>query len=156
QAIVIQKQLVDEFPAETDDASNLALSYHQLGFLYESSQKLKDAEGPYRKALRIRERLANSFPGNPDYQHDLAITCRHLSFTLAFTGRRSEAEETLDKAKDLLERLVREHAGESRFQIAFADCCGMKALLLREDAKLKGALSWNTRGIEMLEGVLQR
>jgi len=153
-AIVIQEQLAD-FANDPRDAGNLATSYHQLGYLYENRQ-LAAAEGYYQKSLAIRERLATASPDNLNYLQDLALTNSRLAFTLALAGRQPDANKALDKAMNLLDRLVRTNSEENRFQIAFAECCRLKALLLRENKKWEESLDWNTQSVTKLESVLRR
>ena len=59
--------------------TNLAVSYNNLGALYFSSGRAREAEVPYRRALAIHERLVRDHPDVPTHQRDLALCHNNLA-----------------------------------------------------------------------------
>lgn len=155
-AIAIQQQLVDDFPVETEDNHNLALSYSMLGELYRTGSRFVEAEKQDENALNIQERLAISFPNRVEFRYESAKSYGHLGYTWMTLGRNTEAKVAIDKSIEIFDQLVRENNSEINFQFSFAYFVGTKALLKREEGNFIDSIILNTKAIQTLEGALDR
>ena len=72
EAILVYKQLVDEFPKVPNYRSGLAIAYSNLGGLLGTLGRFDEAEKADRAALEIRQQLAKDYPTVPDYRWNWA------------------------------------------------------------------------------------
>ncbi len=87
-------------PAKKEDQANLLIL---LGILYSDTQRNKESEEFYIKALEIRKHLCDR---NPDaYEPDLARSYNNLGVLYSDTQRYKEAEEDFIKALEIRKRL---------------------------------------------------
>jgi hypothetical protein len=68
RALGIMQKLTDEFPHNPEFAHDLAFSYFQRGYLYDSTAKMIQAEELFDRALRLCQVLTESDPQNPNYR----------------------------------------------------------------------------------------
>jgi tetratricopeptide (TPR) repeat protein len=65
RSIELLKQLAKEFPSEAEYCTQLAFSRRQLGLIYRTRERLREAEESYRQALALQENLPPNTPGPP-------------------------------------------------------------------------------------------
>ena len=81
----------------------------QLGDLYLTLGRIRDAEPRYREALAIAERLAAGEPERADYQRDLSVSYNRMGDLYSALGDDAGAREAYGKSLLIRERLA---AGE--------------------------------------------
>jgi eukaryotic-like serine/threonine-protein kinase len=75
-----------------------AVIYNNLGVLFVTMGRLKEAEQAYHTALLLLQQLATDFPSVSAYRNDLAIGQNYLGGLLSITGRYKEAENRFREA----------------------------------------------------------
>ncbi len=110
EAILVDKQLVDEFPKVPKYRSGLASDYNNLGGLLGLLHRFDEAEKADRAALAIRQQLVKDYPTIPDYRMELGDTLHNMGVKLVNqgTGRNQEAEESYRQAQKVYQQLVAE------------------------------------------------
>jgi serine/threonine protein kinase len=115
EALRIQEQLIQEFPANLDYQHDLGLTYNRLGFmrLYGDTAKggaalLEEAEWPVRRALEIRENLVAAKPEEFIYRQELGGSLGNYADLLMMTGRFQEAEAVVRRELEVRQQLVDE------------------------------------------------
>ena len=97
-ALVIQKQLADDFPTRPDYREGLATLYYNQGNVLRDTARPKEAEAAFTNALVIRKQLAADFPTRPEFRQDLATSHNNLGNLFRATGHAKEAEAALAAA----------------------------------------------------------
>src|SRR5262249_45945518 len=113
QALDAFRNLAAEFPDRPEYRRGVARSLHDLGRLYDSLSRTRDAEPALREAVALRERLDEA-PGSPDDRADLAVSLQSLGTLLDSTDRDADADRVQLRAIDLLIRVVAEFPKETR------------------------------------------
>jgi tetratricopeptide (TPR) repeat protein len=116
KAVVLHNQLVDEYPFVEGYQSRLAQIHRNLGNLYRTTNRLKEAETAYRSGLQINEKLVQDHPTVPDYRHTQARLLSNLSGLYAITQRSAQADATLRQCRDILAKLVQDHPRLTSYQ----------------------------------------
>jgi serine/threonine protein kinase/Flp pilus assembly protein TadD len=157
EALRIQEQLVEEFPANLDYLHDLGLTHARLGYmrLYGGATEagagpLAEAELHVRRALAIREQLVQAKPKEFIYRQQLGGTLGNYADLLMATGEFQEAEKIVRRELELRRKLADEHpdALDARDFLADAymnvaqlrDCRGQfqeAAAALREELRIR-------------------
>jgi tetratricopeptide (TPR) repeat protein len=119
QAHEILGKLVEEYGSEPDYRSALATAHHQYGFALLYSDRLNEALGAYRQALRHRTQLAEENPHVARYVREQAVSLGGVSNMQSEHGAYAEAEAGYRRAIQLLEALPKEVADDPdcRFEL---------------------------------------
>jgi serine/threonine protein kinase/tetratricopeptide (TPR) repeat protein len=120
QAVVIQKDLMANFPDRADFRQQLADSEDNLGLLLRETGRLPAAEAAHTAALGLRKQLAHDSPSRPELRHDLARTHLNLGIVLKETGRLPEAEASYRAAWVLSKQLVEERPKQPDYRQGLA------------------------------------
>jgi tetratricopeptide (TPR) repeat protein/predicted Ser/Thr protein kinase len=107
EAIALQKELADEFPARQDIRRELGQSYHQLGMLLGPADRGKEAEEAERESIAVsRQLVAESTL--PQYRVDLAKSESSLGTYFLKELQFEEAEKHFREALAIAQQLVHE------------------------------------------------
>jgi tetratricopeptide (TPR) repeat protein len=99
QALALAEKI---FPIVYND---LAVSFNDLALLYESQNRLAEAEPLYFKALEVRKKL---FPERSKPHYDLAVSFNNLARLYESQGRLTEAEPLRIQALEIRKKLFPE------------------------------------------------
>jgi serine/threonine protein kinase len=106
RAIDFAQKQVERFPKDRHHRASLAFLYRRMGESYSVySQRPKEAEQPWRRAISLYENLIAEQPGITSYSWHLGDCYVKLGHVLRNTGRRQEAEHCYAKALRLFDRL---------------------------------------------------
>jgi tetratricopeptide (TPR) repeat protein len=139
EALMVQKQLVADFPARTDFRQYLASSHNNRGNLLRATGRQKEAEKDYDQALGIRKRLADDFPSRPEFRHELGRSHNNRGDLLRETGRTKEAAEDFDQALSIFKQLAADFRARPEFRQDLAISHNNRGVLLRATGRLKEA-----------------
>ncbi len=88
------------------DRQKLALTHHNLGILFKTTNRAEEATTEYREAISLGEQLVAEMATVPDLRYDLAGYHDHLGNALTDMKCYGEAENAYDKAQLLMDKLV--------------------------------------------------
>src|SRR5262249_8311276 len=114
QALIIQRQLVTEFPNEPEFDKQFAQTHRNLGRLFYTLRKLADAQAEYQEAVEILEKLAIRFPNVPEYNRDLAATCNNIG--LAYSADRRNSRKAILRAISIVKQLAAQFPAQPDFR----------------------------------------
>lgn len=103
-ALNIQEPLVKENPSVYEYQHELADILTDQGNLYRDTNRVKDAETAYKKALDIRRQLAKI---NPAYQTSLAVTLYDVGDLYNDTGEAAKSEAAYQEALDIFRQAAK-------------------------------------------------
>src|SRR6185295_2984562 len=92
EALILEQQLVADFPTVPEYRQFLANHHGNLARLLADSGRAQEAEDAYQAALKLSQQLAANFPSVPEYRHALAASHNDLGILLQSTGRALDAE----------------------------------------------------------------
>jgi len=78
-AITLLEELTLQHPANSDNRYDLAISWHNIGWLLAGAGEEAAAAGAYRRAVPNLEKLVSDFPNIPQYKNTLAGVRKHLN-----------------------------------------------------------------------------
>ena len=90
-------------------SEDLAASYLNLGNLYQTTGRAKEAEVADKEAIAIWKHLAEKHPEVPGYRHYLATSHNNLGNLYEATGRAKEAEANHKEARAIWKHLAEKH-----------------------------------------------
>jgi tetratricopeptide (TPR) repeat protein len=121
EALAIRKQLAADFPTEPTVRRALAMSHSNLGWVFHSTGRMKEAEAAFRDALALQKQVAADFPDRTDFRLLLAKIHNNLSNVLHDTDRLKEAEAARAEALAIFNQLVAEFPNRSDFRQELAE-----------------------------------
>jgi tetratricopeptide (TPR) repeat protein len=139
QALIVQKQLVADFPLRPEFRQYLANSYNNRGNLLRATGRLPGAEKDFDEALRIKKQLAADFRSRPEFRHDLAKSHNNRGDLLREMGRTKEAEQDFDQALSIFKQLADDFPARPEFRQELALSHNNRGILLRATGGLKEA-----------------
>jgi serine/threonine protein kinase/Flp pilus assembly protein TadD len=120
EALRIQEQLVQEFPANLDYQDDLGATYHRLGYLHLFGYRLRaEAEGLVRKGVAIRQELVKARPSAFLYRRELLESLGNLGFLLTVTGRYDRAEEVVRQQMAAAQQMINYFPAEPFARMAY-------------------------------------
>ncbi len=112
-----RQALVRDFPAVLKYQRDLAATEHNLGALYNVTNRLELAETAWTNALHIRRALANAHPSVADFQTNLALSLMNLGMLYATTGRPDLSEASYKEASTILRTMTRERPTATEYRM---------------------------------------
>jgi tetratricopeptide (TPR) repeat protein len=142
EALRIQEQLVEEFPANLDYLHDLGWTFSRLGYLrlYGDAAPRAEAELPVRRALEIREKLVEAKPTEFTYRQELGGSLGNYADLLMATGKFQEAEEVVRRELELRQKLAGDFPEARDARDFLADAHMSLAELRRATGKFKEAV----------------
>jgi tetratricopeptide (TPR) repeat protein len=127
EAVRLQKQLVQEFPANLQYQHDLGWTYFRLGysrlglFWNHGGGSAAQAEEDIREAVAIRERLVAENSSDYRYRQELGMSLGNLGNILTLRGSLTEAEQVLRRNLELREKPVQDFPTEPEARHYLAD-----------------------------------
>jgi tetratricopeptide (TPR) repeat protein len=115
KAIVLQKKLVDDFPAVPDYRYDLFRSQKTLGWLLGGISRLEEAETAFRDAATIAMELAADYPSVHYYLGGLAATYHTLGECRMKSSRFPEAVDAFRESIAVFNRLMAQFPGVPQY-----------------------------------------
>jgi tetratricopeptide (TPR) repeat protein len=115
KAIVLLRQLVDEFPEEAGFRDSLAYCFRQTGWMkFHERAPPEEGEDAFQQAISLYEGLRQEFRDMPWYRLQLAICWGHLGeLRRACQGQFAQGEDALRRALVLRQQLFDEFPARS-------------------------------------------
>jgi tetratricopeptide (TPR) repeat protein len=149
-------ELMEKIPNPTvQERQREAQAWNNLGVIYQSSNRMDDAEKAARKALAIKEELADRFPSVPQFRLELARSWSNLGVVQHKTMRPRDAREAYEKSIAIYERL-RANSNAPQHAIELAGTCVNLGRLMGDDGQLEESLPVLTKSIEALEPAVRK
>jgi tetratricopeptide (TPR) repeat protein len=117
QAIASRQKLVDDFPRVPQHLQDLALTYAQLGHVFDDLGKEQECETALRQALALREKLAAEFPDEPEYRFDEASSHLDLGDLLVDRRKLAQAESPYQHALALYDQLIAASPAAAKYRL---------------------------------------
>jgi hypothetical protein len=113
------------------------MSHNSLGWLFQSSGRLPEAESAYAEALALYKQLDldADFPYRPEFRLELAKSQRNLGNVFNATNRPKEAEAAHAEALTICRQLVAEFPNRQEFRQELAET---EAQQPRADTEARG------------------
>jgi tetratricopeptide (TPR) repeat protein len=157
RAIRVQGELHTAFPADPRYPQDLGNSHNWCGeALRREGNRLREAEGHFRKAQGLQQQLARTDPDRADYQGELARSYNNLGILKGDTGQPQEATELFREAVRVLEGLVAKHPAEPTYQRELARCRLNFGPVLRATGADADAQDQYRQGILALQDLVRR
>ena len=126
EALCLQTQLVQEFPANLDYQHELGWTYFRLGYsrlrlFWSQGGPAAQAEEAIRQAVPIREKLVAENPSVYRYREELGMSLGNLGNLLTDMGTHTEAEQILRRNLALREKLVQDFPAQPEARHYLAD-----------------------------------
>ena len=155
QAIVIEQELIHEFPETVEYRGLLLKSTFGLAGVMRDSNEFDDAIKTYQAAIEIGEELVQMAPSDVDPQIYLARSRSRLSEILLKLNRDEEAETLYQESLDTWRKLARQSPEDSSIPFRMAsDLYNMGNILKASDHAKEAAQAYRN-AIEALEGLLE-
>jgi serine/threonine protein kinase/Flp pilus assembly protein TadD len=121
KALRIQKQLVQEDPANLEYQHDLGWTYFLLGMMHLLDGPLTEAEAPVRQAVEIRERLVVARPTEFKYRQELGMSLGNLGNVFTRTGRYENAQPVVRRELEVRQQLVDDFPADPEARSFLAD-----------------------------------
>src|SRR5262249_55162691 len=135
---------------------DLATGHYNLGLLFDSTGRLKEAETAYGQALALFKQLAADFPSVPQGRQSLAQSQNALGLLLRRTGRPKEAEAALAAALALRKQLAADFPDQPDLRNDVAGTCVNLALLRLGQRDFEGAKGYLEQAMPHHESALKK
>jgi serine/threonine-protein kinase len=156
QAIALQQQLRDRFPAKPTYRQDQANSYNWLGELHREAGAPREAEDNFRKALELQEGLRREAPDDPDYRRELARSHSNLGLVeMDDPDRAAAARDDFDRAVTLLSPLADEPGAKAEYRFELARTLTNRGVLHHENDRPREAEADYRRAAELLRNLLE-
>jgi serine/threonine protein kinase/tetratricopeptide (TPR) repeat protein len=132
-----------------------AQAWNNLGVIYQSGNRMEDAEKASRKSLIIKEELADRFPSVPQRRLELARSWSNLGIVLTRSKRPKEAQEAYEKSIAIYDRL-RANSTVPQYAIELAGTCVNLGRLIGDIGQLEESLPWFAKSIEILDPAVRK
>ncbi len=76
----------------------MALGYHNMGGVFHATNRRKEAEEAWRKAVELGKELVREYPDQESYRHRLVLSYGHLALWLCESRRLAQSEEAWRKS----------------------------------------------------------
>lgn len=110
EAADIYENLYREKPADRKSIRNAALTYKNIGGIFEEKRDAAAALEFYRKALEIDRKNVEAEPNNVTSQMDLSFSYGSISTALSWSGDKNAALENLQMKRSIQEKVVSDDA----------------------------------------------
>jgi tetratricopeptide (TPR) repeat protein len=97
------------------------MSHNNLGWVFQSTKRLKEAESAYAEAVALYKQVIPDFPNRPEFRVGLAQSYNNLGNVLRATGRPKEAEAAHAEALVIRRQLVADFPNRPEFRQGLAD-----------------------------------
>jgi tetratricopeptide (TPR) repeat protein len=102
------------------------MSHSNLGWVFQSAGRMKEAEAAFRDALVLQKQVVSDFPNRPEFRLELATSYNGLSNVLRDTGRPKEADAAHTEALAIYKQLVAEFPNRPEFRQKLTDAEGQR------------------------------
>jgi serine/threonine protein kinase/tetratricopeptide (TPR) repeat protein len=151
EAIALCQKLVDDYPGVPQHRQHLALTYSQLGFVFNDLGKQQERETAVRQALALSEKLAADFPDEPEYRLDESNSHHSLGWLLHNQGKYVEAESSYRRALALDDQLMAASPAVAKYRGNMANTHKALGALLTDQGKFAAAQAAHRQAISLLE-----
>jgi tetratricopeptide (TPR) repeat protein len=147
--------VLEDHPAETRFASDLAESDSAIGILHWSSGRPARAVESFAKARAALETIAREHPADTECRRRLAAGYNAMGYPLHAIGRTDQAIESFEAARDILGALVRDNPALTEFRRQLAYSYAQIGTLLSDIGRPAQALAPYKKARELLETLVQ-
>jgi tetratricopeptide (TPR) repeat protein len=120
QCLAVRKQLVSAHPEDLGSQRDLANTYNQLGRVYSTEGRPKEAWHCHEQARVLREKLAANKAAKAQDHENLALTYTNLGGLHNEKGEWEAARSFYLKARDIYRQLAADHHATDRFKYSLA------------------------------------
>jgi serine/threonine protein kinase len=154
KAVALYERLRDDFPAEPDYRSGIAVVHLNLGNLYSDWAMASEAEASYRHALALWEQLAVNFPDVPSHRRWQAQCHYSLANLFDDLGAYPKAESAYREAIAIQDKLAGEFPEEPKYRWELATSQNNLGIVLSSLSKPAEAEAATRRALAILEKVV--
>jgi serine/threonine protein kinase/Tfp pilus assembly protein PilF len=150
-ALRLQTQLIAEGNHDDDESDplyDLALTHNNLGLLYSQTERTKEAQDAFDRALDLQTKLVENQPDDRGRLASLAATYNNLSY-LQRANDVEAARRANQRAVGILEKLHETYPQAARYQNELAICYSNLGALEAQVGQHAGAGSSYTKAISL-------
>ena len=121
EALAIRKQLAADFPDLRNIRRAVAMSHNNLGWIFQSTGRLPQAEAAYCDAVAVQRQHVAASPNWPEFRMELAKYLFNHGNVLRDTARPKEAQSAQAEALAINQQLVADFPNRPEFRQELAD-----------------------------------
>ena len=144
------------YSGSTEQRSDLALCYNNLGAIESHLGQHQKACHLHRKAIELQEQLSRQAPAIVRYCSELAVSWNNLGQSLVQAGEVAESSTAFEQAQEIMSKLAEDFPTEVSFLSSLAGVLNNQAMALESAGDLAHALKLYESAIQHQREVLKQ